>query len=199
MDDVRTPAVGVHGDGHRIALKYLHPVGLDQRIDRKRPTRLLLAIAAVTAMDKHRRGSEPVTDEAAEAGAVVKCAQNRPPILPMRMIERIKNKIKLARKKEDVYLPSTKEAAMSALNIKDKAVAEKARRLAKLKGTTITEAVAEALEASLRTAEHRSKLDRDRREREVDEILKRIRAVMPPDDPDWKMVDDMYDEYGLPK
>ena len=115
------------------------------------------------------------------------------------MIERIKNKIKLARKKEDVYLPSTMEAPMGALNIKDKAVAEKARRLAKLKGTTITEAVAEALEASLRTAEHRSKLDRDRREREVDEILKRIRAVMPPDDPDWKMVDDMYDEYGLPK
>ena len=37
---------------------------------------------------------------------------------------------------------------MSALNIKDKAVAEKARRLAKLKGTTITEAVAEALEAA---------------------------------------------------
>src|SRR6185437_953516 len=27
-----------------------------------------LAIAAVTAMDKHRRGGEPVTDEAAEAG-----------------------------------------------------------------------------------------------------------------------------------
>lgn len=129
----------------------------------------------------------------------MKCAQNRPPILPMRMIEHSKNKIKLARKKEDVYLPSTKEAPMGALNIKDKAVAEKARRLAKLKGTTITEAVAEALEASLRTAEHRSKLDRDRREREVDEILKRIRAVMPPDDPDWKMVDDMYDEYGLPK
>src|SRR6185437_10977287 len=128
MDDVRTPAVGVHGDGHRIALQHLHPVGLDQRIDRKRPARLLLAIAEVTAMDEHRRGGEPVADEAAEAGAVVKCAQNRPPILPRRMIEHSKNKIKLARKKEDVYLPSTKEAAMSALNIKDKTVAEKARR-----------------------------------------------------------------------
>jgi antitoxin VapB len=116
------------------------------------------------------------------------------------MIEHSKNKIKLARKKEDVYLPSTKEAPMGALNIKDKAVAEKARRLAKLKGTTITEAVAEALEASLRTAEHRSKLDRDRREREVDEILKRFRAGIPQDAPSYQeIMDDMYDEYGLPK
>ena len=116
------------------------------------------------------------------------------------MIEHRENKFKLARKKEDVYLPSTKEAPMGALNIKDKAVAEKARRLAKLKGTTITEAVAEALEASLRTAEHRSKLDRAARERRVDEILKRIRAGIPPDAPSYQeIMDDMYDENGLPK
>jgi antitoxin VapB len=116
------------------------------------------------------------------------------------MIEHSKNKIKLARKKEDVYLPSTKEALMGALNIKDKAVAEKARRLAKLKGTTITEAVAEALEASLRTAEHHAKLDRAARERRVDEILKRFRASIPPDAPSYEeIMEDMYDENGLPK
>jgi antitoxin VapB len=118
----------------------------------------------------------------------------------MRIIEHSKNKIKLARKKEDVYLPSTKEAPMGALNIKDKAVAEKARRLAKLKGTTITEAVAEALEASLRTAEHRSKLDRAARERRVDEIVKRFQASIPPDAPSYEeIMEDMYDENGLPK
>lgn len=89
---------------------------------------------------------------------------------------------------------------MGALNIKDKAVAEKARRLAKLKGTTITEAVAEALDASLKTAEHHAKLDRAARERRVDEILKRIRAGIPPDAPSYEeIMEDMYDENGLPK
>lgn len=88
---------------------------------------------------------------------------------------------------------------MSALNIKDQAVAAKARRLAKLKGSSITEAVSEALDASLKTAEHHAKLDHEAREREVDEILKRFRAIVPPDSPAWDMLEDMYDENGLPK
>ncbi len=89
---------------------------------------------------------------------------------------------------------------MGALNIKDKAVADKARRLAKLKGTTITEAVREAVEASLKTAERHSKLDREARERRVDEILKRFRASIPPDAPSYEeIMEDMYDENGLPK
>lgn len=88
---------------------------------------------------------------------------------------------------------------MSALNIKDQAVAAKARRLAKLKGSTITEAVSAALDASLKTAEHHAKLDHEAREREVDEILKRFRAIVPPDSPAWDMLEDMYDENGLPK
>jgi hypothetical protein len=89
---------------------------------------------------------------------------------------------------------------MGALNIKDKAVADKARRLAKLKGTTITEAVAQALEASLKTAEHHAKLDHDARERRVDEIVKRFQASIPPDAPSLQQVmEDMYDENGLPK
>jgi hypothetical protein len=88
---------------------------------------------------------------------------------------------------------------MGALNIKDSDVAKKARRLAKLKGTSITAAVSEALDASLKNAEHKAKLDRDAREREVDEILKRFRAIIPPDSDVWDMMEDMYDENGLPK
>ena len=89
---------------------------------------------------------------------------------------------------------------MSALNIKDQAVAAKARRLAQLKGSSITEAVSEALDASLKTAEHHAKLDHEARERRVDELLAKIRAKIPPDAPSWQQVmEDMYDEDGLPK
>jgi hypothetical protein len=88
---------------------------------------------------------------------------------------------------------------MGALNIKDPDVAKKARRLAKLKGTSITAAVAEALDASLKNAEHKSKLDRDARERRVDEALERFRAIIPPDSKVWDRLDDLYDEFGLPK
>jgi antitoxin VapB len=89
---------------------------------------------------------------------------------------------------------------MGALNIKDVKVAEKARKLAKLTGQSITTAVSEALDRSLKTAEHKAKQTREQRERDVDEILKRFRAKIPPDAPSWKEVmDDMYDEDGLPK
>ena len=88
---------------------------------------------------------------------------------------------------------------MGALNIKDNEVAEKARRLAKLKGTTITEAVAAALEESLAVAERQSARTREERERRVDEILARFRAVIPPNSEVWDRLDDMYDENGLPK
>jgi len=89
---------------------------------------------------------------------------------------------------------------MGALNIKDAAVAEKARKLARLTGKTITDAVSAALDESLRVATHKSAIDRETREREVDEILARIRAKIPPDAPSWEEVmADMYDENGLPK
>lgn len=88
---------------------------------------------------------------------------------------------------------------MGALNIKDAEVAEKARKLARLTGKSITEAVSAALDESLRVATHKSAIDRERREREVDEILARFRAKIPPDAPSWKEVmDSMYDEDGLP-
>lgn len=89
---------------------------------------------------------------------------------------------------------------MGALNIKDAAVAEKARKLARLTGKSITEAVSAALDKSLRAATHKSAIDRERREREVDEILARFRAKIPPDAPSYEEVmADMYDENGLPK
>lgn len=89
---------------------------------------------------------------------------------------------------------------MGALNIKDIEVARKARRLAKLKGTTITAAVAEAIEASLKNAEHKAKLDRDARERRVDEAIRRFQASIPPDAPSYEeIMEDMYDENGLPR
>lgn len=89
---------------------------------------------------------------------------------------------------------------MGALNIKDKEVAEKARRLARLKGTTITEAVSAALEESLRAAEGLTAAEREARERRVDEIVARFQASIPPDAPSYDQVmADMYDENGLPK
>jgi hypothetical protein len=89
---------------------------------------------------------------------------------------------------------------MGALNIKDEVVADKARRLAKLTGQSITAAVSEALDRSLKTAERKKAIDHELREREVDEILKRIRAGIPKDAPSLQQImDDMYDEDGLPK
>lgn len=89
---------------------------------------------------------------------------------------------------------------MGALNIKDAEVAAKARKLAKLTGKSITDAVAESLDKSLKTAEYHAKLDREAREREVDEIVKRFQASIPLDAPSiQEIMEDMYDEHGLPK
>jgi hypothetical protein len=89
---------------------------------------------------------------------------------------------------------------MGALNIKDVEVAKKARKLAKLKGTTITAAVGAALDASLATATRMTEAEREAREKRVDEIVKRFRASIPPDAPSYEeIMEDMYDENGLPK
>lgn len=88
---------------------------------------------------------------------------------------------------------------MGALNIKDADVAKKARRLAKLKGTSITAAVSEALDACLKNAEHKTQLEDKARERRVNAALKRFRAIVPPDSPIWDRLESMYDEHGLPK
>lgn len=79
-------------------------------------------------------------------------------------------------------------------------MAEKARRLAKLKGTTITEAVSAALEESLRVAEHRAAASPAERMRRIGEAVDRINASISPDAPSWEdVIKDMYDENGLPK
>lgn len=89
---------------------------------------------------------------------------------------------------------------MGALNIKDADVAEKARKLAKLKGTTITAAVSEALDASIAAATRLTEAEREARERRVDEAVARFQAAIPKDAPTYEQImEDMYDENGLPK
>jgi len=80
-----------------------------------------------------------------------------------------------------------------ALYLKDSEVDELARDLARLEHKSLTEAVRVALQ------ERRDKVlqDREKRRREIEEILKEIWALPVLDDRD---PDDMlYDEYGLPK
>lgn len=89
---------------------------------------------------------------------------------------------------------------MSALNIKDPRVADMARRLAKLKNTTITEAVAAALSDCLDRTVKNSEAEQAERVRRTEEIVERFQASLPPDAPSpWKVLDDMYDEDGLPR
>jgi hypothetical protein len=89
---------------------------------------------------------------------------------------------------------------MGALNIKDAEIAEKARRLARLTGKSITAAVSEALDAGLHAASRRMTAERERREREVDEIVKRFRRGLKRDAPSpWTVMADMYDDSGLPR
>ncbi|MGD0191017.1 MAG: type II toxin-antitoxin system VapB family antitoxin [Rhizomicrobium sp.] len=89
---------------------------------------------------------------------------------------------------------------MSALNIKDAEVAKKARRLAKLKRTTITAAVSQALDESLRVAQCQTAAAHDARERVVDEIVKRFRAGLKhATKKPSQIIAEMYDENGLPR
>ena len=88
---------------------------------------------------------------------------------------------------------------MGALNIKDADVAKKARKLAKLKGTTITQAVSQALDESLRASTNRSEADKAERRKRAEEAVRRFQAIVPPADPCWDVLENMYDENGLPK
>jgi hypothetical protein len=83
---------------------------------------------------------------------------------------------------------------------KDAEVAEKARRLARKTGKSITAAVSEALDAGLHAASRRAIAERERREREVDEIVKRFRRGLKRDAPSpWKVMAGMYDDSGVPR
>jgi len=88
----------------------------------------------------------------------------------------------------------------AALNIKDRSVADKARRLARLKGTSITEAVSHALDESLKTAAPKAAAADDARERRVDGIVKRFRAQLKRGAPSpQKVLSTLYDKNGAPK
>ena len=89
---------------------------------------------------------------------------------------------------------------MGVLNIKDPAVTAKARKLAKLTGKSIVEAVSDALDNSLSMVEQHAETDRVARGRRTDEIVDRFQASIPPDAPHLEEItDDMYNHDGLPK
>ena len=89
---------------------------------------------------------------------------------------------------------------MGALNIKDAQVAAKARRLARLTGKSITEAVSEALDEKLRSATRGTAAGLDAREREVDAIVSRFKRALKRGAPSpWKISDELYDDGGLPR
>jgi hypothetical protein len=89
---------------------------------------------------------------------------------------------------------------MGALNIKDAKVAAKARRLARLTGCSITEAVSRALDESLKSAAARTAVAHESRERQVDAIVRRFGAHVKANAPSpWTVLDDLYDEHGAPR
>ncbi len=89
---------------------------------------------------------------------------------------------------------------MGALNIKDPAVAAKARKLARLKGTSITAAVDQALEDSLRSVAPKLAAAAGAQERRVDEIVKRFRSRLKRGAPSPQaVIAGLYDERGAPK
>ncbi len=89
---------------------------------------------------------------------------------------------------------------MSALNIKYPVVAEMARRLAKLRGQSITDAVASALSESLKAADSDEDIRRAALNRRVDEIVESFRSKLDPDAPSLREIEaEMYDENGLPR
>ena len=65
---MRPPGLRRHGDAHGLAPGEADMLRLDDPIDRKRPARLNLTIAAVTGVNKHGRGGERVLHGTAEAG-----------------------------------------------------------------------------------------------------------------------------------
>ena len=88
---------------------------------------------------------------------------------------------------------------MGALNIKDPAVAAKAGKSARMKGTSITAAVGQALDASLAEAAPKAAA-REEQERRVDAIVERFRSRMQPGGKSpHSVIADLYDAHGAPK
>ncbi len=69
MNVMRPAAVGRHADGLGLSREKRQATGLDERVEHEGAARLPLAVAAVAAMDEHRRRFEPIPNRAAGAAA----------------------------------------------------------------------------------------------------------------------------------
>ena len=86
------------------------------------------------------------------------------------------------------------------MNIKDPQVHAMARQLAARRGTTVTDAVRQALAAELeRTPDLRGEAAQAARKAEIQALCKRFRERLPGDGRSSKeLMDALYDENGLP-
>lgn len=80
---------------------------------------------------------------------------------------------------------------MATMNIKDPRVHELAQELAKLRGSSATAAVREALEEAIGNER--------RRRANLDEVLGRLQERASQTTSDWLNEDDLYDDAGLPR
>lgn len=86
-----------------------------------------------------------------------------------------------------------------SLNIKNERVHEMVRRLAELTGQSQTSAVEDAVRRRLEEMSASVRADEQRRHDEFDDALKRLQSL-PDVGPSYEeIMDDMYDEMGLPR
>ncbi len=86
------------------------------------------------------------------------------------------------------------------LNIKNQRVHDLARRAAEVTGKTQTGAIEEALERLLHAYEvDPAEEERERRMERIRAIVEAIRAEPADENREIKTVEDLYDEYGLPR
>lgn len=86
-----------------------------------------------------------------------------------------------------------------SLNIKNERVHEMVRRLAELTGQSQTSAVEDAVRRRLEEMSASVRADEQRRHDEFDHALKRLQSL-PDVGPSYEeIMDDMYDEMGLPR
>ena len=86
-----------------------------------------------------------------------------------------------------------------SLNIKNETVHDLVRRLAELTGQSQTSAVEDAVRRRLEEIQGDAARDREERARRIDEAIARLQAL-PVVGPSYEeMMEDMYDEWGLPR
>ena len=85
------------------------------------------------------------------------------------------------------------------LNIKNERVHDLVRRLAELTGQNQTSAIEDAVSRRIEELEEQRQAEIARKTAEIDEIVKRFQAL-PVIGPTYEeIIDDMYDERGLPR